>query len=144
MPHGSNDEEKPYFDKELHAAYLATEYTCGRFVLQIGRPHPYFSDFLAREAYVNYAFLTAWNPRSLVLGEAENRQRGEKLKQHLEAQGIIYIPGGAHDPKGEWPVEEGYFVFNAATDRVLEIAGAWEQNAVVLGVRKGKPSLHWV
>jgi hypothetical protein len=144
MPHDPNDKEKPYFDEELHAAYLATEYACGRFVLKIGRRHPYFDDFLAREGFSTYAFITSWNPRSEVKSKAGNLARGQELQLRLEALALDFMAAAAHDPTEKWLVEEGVFLFNVDTEVVLELAATWEQNAVVVGVRGGVPRLLWV
>ncbi|MCX8211932.1 MAG: DUF3293 domain-containing protein [Lewinella sp.] len=143
MPHGSSDQKKPYFDEELHAAYLTTKYTCGRYALKIGRSHPDFDDFLVREDFSTYVFITAWNPRSKALSEAENLARGQKLQLRLKELGLVFMPAAAHDPSEKWAVEKGVFIFNAGTEVVLKLATIWEQNAVVIGVRGGIPELRW-
>lgn len=143
MPHDTTDWGKPYFDEQLHLAYLATEYTCGRFVLKIGRVHPYFNDFLAREGFSTYAFITSWNPRSQPLSEAKNLARAQNFQQSLKARGLDFMPGAAHDPTGNWATEEGVFIFDAATEFILALATTWEQNAVVIGSRGGVPELRW-
>jgi hypothetical protein len=143
MPHDPNDKEKPYFDEKLHEAYLNTEYTCGRFVLKIGRGHPDFSDFLAREGFSSYAFITSWNPRSKALSKADNLARGQKFQLSIKALALDFMAGAAHDSTGEWKMEEGIFLFNVDTEVVLELATTWEQNAVVVGVRGGAPKLLW-
>jgi|AntRauTorckE5430_2_1112549.scaffolds.fasta_scaffold00254_13 hypothetical protein len=143
MPHGSSDQKKPYFDEELHTAYLTTKYTCDQYVLKVGRSHPDFDDFLVREDFSTYVFITAWNPRSKVLSEAENLARGQKLQLRLEELGLVFMPAAAHDPSEKWAVERGVFIFNAGTEVVLKLATIWEQNAVVIGVRGGAPGLLW-
>lgn len=143
MPHDSNDKEKPYFDEELNAAYLVTEYACGRFVIKIGRRHPDFDDFLAREGFSTYAFITSSNPRSKVLSKADNLARGQELQLRIKELALDFMPAAAHDPTGKWLVEEGVFLFNVATEVLLELAATWEQNAVVVGVRGRVPRLLW-
>jgi hypothetical protein len=143
MPHDSSDEEKPYFDEALEVAYRATEYACGRFVVQIGRRHPDFNDFLAREGFSTYAFITSSNPRSKVLSKADNLARGRKFQLRLKELALDFMPAAAHDPTGKWQVEKGVFLFNVDTEVVLKLAAAWEQNAVVVGVRGGAPGLLW-
>ncbi|TXF91147.1 DUF3293 domain-containing protein [Neolewinella aurantiaca] len=143
MPHDSSDREKPYFDEELQTAYLATEYLCKDFVLKIGESHPDFDAFMLSGGHHAYAFLTAWNPRSDALPAAENIARGQQLLLQLEERNLTFMPAVTRDPSGEWGVEEGVFIFNAPPESVLELAAAWQQNAVVLGARGAVPRLVW-
>ena len=67
----------------LIAAYRATDYVLfdpdGDVVLNIGRANPAFDRMLDRRAATSAVVVTAYNPHSVVLSEAENRARHAEL-----------------------------------------------------------------
>lgn len=79
--------------------------------------------------------LTACNPRSEPLSDEANAERHRQLGEQLAQMGYPYLETiGIEDsvqPQNEelWS-EPGYLVLGVSADEVIELARAWEQNAV--------------
>lgn len=132
----------------LDAAYRATRYCAGEFVLLIGRRHGDLDAYLARSGCRGWAYLTAANPRSQCLGEAENRARMAVLQGRLSALGYSFLSGesvaAAPAVHGDWPPEPGVLVLGIGRRQACVLAGAFAQNALVLGRRGGRAKLLWL
>ena len=133
-------------DQALIEAYRATDYVL--FVgdgpdvtLKIGRANPDFDAVLDLRRATTAVVITAYNPRSVVLSEAENRARHAQLTALLDARGYVYAPGEGRDPTGGWKAELECVVFDLPLDAALEIARRFEQNAIVHVERGGAPAL---
>ena len=144
MSYFSSDQRPPRPDEDLATAYGRAEYVCNRFVLRIGQAHPAFDDWLADQGYRNYAFLTAHNPRSVLLSPAVNQARHEQLVQLLRELPLPFAPALGRDPAARWPPEAGVLLFDAGAGRVHHLGRAFDQNAVVEGSRGGVPFLVWL
>lgn len=133
-------------DQALIAAYRATNYVLfvadGREItLNIGVPNPDFDRVLDRHKASTAVVVTAYNPRSVVLPESENRKRHAELTGLLEARGCAYALGEGRDPTGQWRPELECVVFGVAVETGLELARRFEQNAIVFVKRGRAPEL---
>jgi hypothetical protein len=132
-------------DDELIEAYRRTDYVlvraAGDIVLNIGRPSAAFDRELDSRRAGGAVVVTAYNPRSEILPDAENRARHAALTAMLDAGGYDYAPGEGRDPTGRWQPEPGFFVFDIPLDAALELARRFEQNAIVEVARGGAPAL---
>ncbi len=133
-------------DQALIEAYRATDYVL--FVgdgpdvtLNVGRANPDFDRVLGLRRATTAVVITAFNPRSVVLSEAENRARHAELTALLDARGYAYALGEGRDPTGAWKAELECVVFDLPRDAALEIARRFEQNAIVHVERGGAPAL---
>ena len=124
----------------LIEAYRATDYVLfdsgGDLVVNIGRRSADFDRVLMRRGAETAVIVTAYNPRSVVLSETENRARHQQLTALLEAQGHDYALGEGRDPTGQWKAELECVVFGISVEAGLEIARAFDQNAIVF-IRHG-------
>lgn len=135
-------------DERLIEAYRATDYVLfvgdGHDVtLNIGRRNPEFDIVLDRHGATTAVVVTASNPRSVVLTDAENTARHAQLTAFLEAGGHDYALGEGRDPTGAWKAELECVVFGVSVELGLEIAGRFEQNAIVFVTRGGLPELFY-
>ncbi len=73
--------------------------------------------------------ITAWNPGSRRLSEAENGQRHEKLSAEVTSRGWLSFPAVGHDGAGIWR-EESFAVVDPPLGEALELAALFSQNAV--------------
>ncbi|GAB2175697.1 DUF3293 domain-containing protein [Dongia sp. agr-C8] len=133
-------------DQALIAAYRATDYVlfvaAGREVtLNIGVPNAAFDRELERRGVATAAVVTAYNPRSIILSEGENRARHAELTALLEQRGHAYALGEGRDPTGRWTAELECVVFGIPLGTGLEIARRFEQNAIVFVRKGGVPEL---
>lgn len=85
--------------------------------------------FSAEEVWI----LTACNPESKQLTEAENAKRHLELGQQLDELGLHHFYTRGFDPTAgnphEWS-EDGYGVVGDVGEAVMRLAKLWEQNAV--------------
>jgi hypothetical protein len=133
-------------DQSLIAAYRATDYVLfvgdGRDVtLNIDRHNADFDRVLEKRGATTAVVVTAYNPRSIVLSDAENQARHARLTALLESRGHDYALGEGRDPTGHWKPELECVVFGISLQAGLEIARAFDQNAIVFVGRGGAPEL---
>ena len=133
-------------DQTLIAAYRATDYVlfigdAREITLNIGRHNPEFDRVLDGRQATTAVVVTAHNPRSVVLSEAENGERHVRLMSLLESRGYDYALGEGRDPTGHWKAELECVVFGIPVEVGLEIARRFEQNAIVFVTRGGAPEL---
>jgi hypothetical protein len=133
-------------DERLIEAYRATDYVL--FVgdrhdvtLNIGRHNRDFDRELDRRHAAAAVVVTAYNPRSVVLPDADNRARHAELIALLDARGHDYALGEGRDPTGGWQAELECVVFGIPVETGLELARRFEQNAIVFVARGGVPEL---
>jgi hypothetical protein len=140
------DLEKAMLDQALIDAYRATNYVLfldeeREITLNIGVPSPAFDRMLDRRGVETAVVVTAYNPRSVVLSDAENRARHAELTEMLNARGYDYALGEGRDPTGHWKAELECVVFGISMEVGLEIARRFDQNAIVFVRRGGLPEL---
>jgi hypothetical protein len=125
----------------LIEAYRATDYVLfdaeGEVTVNIGRRSAAFDAVLARRGAATAVIVTAYNPRSIVLAEAENRARHAELVALIEARGYGYALGEGRDPTGHWKAELECVVFGIAAEAGIDLARAFDQNAIVF-IRRGQ------
>ena len=83
------------------------------------------------------AFLTAWNPRSELLSETENKKRNIQLRSKLQPFITYESIGQSIDEK--WAGEESFFILDIDKASVEQLAVEFEQFAYVWCV-KDKPA----
>jgi len=82
----------------------------------------------------SWAYLTAWNPGSVIQMDFVNRQKQEELELFLRGAGYAVLPGVARDPRGEWPDEESILVFGLGWEKALLLGRKFNQNAILAGL----------
>jgi hypothetical protein len=117
-------------------------------VLQIGRHHDDLDAYLGRCGCRAWAYLTAANPRSQRLGEAENKARMVELQSRLTTLGYTFLTGDsvavAPALHGDWPPEPGLLVLGIDRRQACALAGVFAQNALVFGRCGGRAKLLWL
>jgi hypothetical protein len=88
-----------------------------------------------------FAVITAYNPRSEKMSDAENRERHAALEAVVRARGFSYAPSCSTSPAGTWR-EEGLVVFDATLAEALELGRQFDQHAVLYG-QGGRVTLAW-
>jgi hypothetical protein len=134
-------------DISLWAAYIRAEYRVGHpentIVLRVGEgaegleriaPVPFGHD-------MSWAYLTAWNPGSVLQMDFVNRGRQENLELSLRGSGYGVLPGVSSDPTGQWPDEEGILAFGLGWEHALTLGRRFGQNAILAGLGEGRVQL---
>lgn len=133
-------------DPELVEAFRATEYLVQAetpFVLRVDQSSAALDALLDAVGRDCAAFVTAWNPFSVVTDEATNRAAQARLEAELRAAGHAPVPGCGRDPLGHWPGEPSLLVPGLGRDAALDLGHRYGQHAV-LWVRRGAPvELAW-
>ncbi len=116
-------------------AYLQTHYRVlgeAPFVLQIGAPSAALAALHTAKRVDCSAFITACNPYSQALGDADNAQRQADLAQELKTRGLAYLEGVGQHPSNQWKGESSFLVLGLSREAAKVLGARFEQNAVVL------------
>jgi hypothetical protein len=91
-------------------------------------------DRLLRYAHTStFAYLTAWNPHSTNLNQADNQQRHQQLCRDLQQRNITFLTGYAIPNTEEWEPEACVFAFNMSRTIVHELCETYAQDCAVVG-----------
>ena len=101
-------------------------------------------DLLLNEAQCqHWAFISACNPQSIQLTEAENSVRMEHLITVVEQGGWAYLPALGEGATGDWPPEESLLVLGIQAAEALALARQFDQAALLLGALGEPVRLVW-
>jgi hypothetical protein len=110
-------------------------------VLRIGLPSAELAAVHVEQRVVCSAYITACNPRSAPLSDADNHQRQLALAAEVTRRGLFFLPGvGQHSSNG-WPGEPSYLVFGLSLEEAMALGREWEQNAIVWAGEDAVPQL---
>ncbi|MCB0641144.1 MAG: hypothetical protein KDC44_05865, partial [Phaeodactylibacter sp.] len=75
------DDSLKSIDQHLLQAYQNTSYRIFEppLTIRIGQPHPALDQWLRSSGHSTWTYLTAYNPGSQLLSDAENEQAQQKL-----------------------------------------------------------------
>jgi hypothetical protein len=76
-------------------------------------------------------FITAYNPHSQLLSDADNQNRNTELEQWIIVNGHLVIKGQGEDPTENWPPEASFLIPQLGMEEGKALGRYWEQNAVV-------------
>lgn len=114
------------------------------FDLKVGIAHAEFAAWLDAQRVDSWAIVTACNPYSEPLSDAENAQRmkhlGESLRREFPGESIFQALGLAAD--GSWD-EVSVLVVGISEERAKMLGKEFEQNAVVYGESDAIARLIW-
>lgn len=116
------------------SAYLETHYyVLGSlpFTLLIGEQNAELASIYKSTNTHCSAFITACNPFSEQLTDAENQERQSQLSKELDKRSLKYIDGKGQHPNGEWPAEVSFLVLGLSLEAAKKLAVQFEQNAIV-------------
>lgn len=133
----------------MSAAALLEAYRTTRFVAYDGDRHvvatvgehvPAMDELLNRLAARSGVFITAWNPRSIVLSPERNAAAAGRLEARVLAEGFRTLPHRGFSADPAWHPEEGLFVLDIDFDYAIAMATDFGQNAVT-AVSIGRPAI---
>lgn len=130
---------------ELVEAYKRTQYHAfagsGEIVLRIGEPSRDAAQLIQAAGASGGAFITAENPFSEQLTEAENAVRQDQLREDLVKLGASVIEGAGQGDDPSWPAEASYAVIGISREQACELGRKYQQNAIVWFDAGGTPEL---
>lgn len=138
---GAEDRALP---QSLLDAYRATRYivqTEPPLVLRIDQGNAALAALLAAHSLATAAIVSAANPASVRLPEAENAIRHRALEAAVTQQGFAAIATVHVADAGDWPDETGLLVLGASPRAAAELGQRFGQNAIVTITADGVPQL---
>jgi len=122
-------------EADLLAAYQRTDYALfeddQETIARIGKADPAIDKLLQRHGAERGTIITAWNPESVVLTQAENAVRETELWNWIGAQKLFALAAEGRDPTGEWLPEQSCLIFDIAADAAEALGRQYGQNAIV-------------
>jgi hypothetical protein len=122
-------------------AYRATSYRAGGLRLRVGEVCPPLDAVLAAGGWQGAAFLTAFNPGSVLLSDAENRRRQAELAAAVA--GWSCLPGEGVGDADDWPPEPSLLVLGVSATEADALARRFGQAAWVWYPIGGPAELRW-
>jgi hypothetical protein len=130
--------------KELIQAYQNTSYVVqeenNNWHLNINQINPAFNAWLSQQNIQQWAFITAYNPYSQALNNAENLALQNQIKSILLQNGFKFWEAYGKG-EGDWPAEPSVFIANIHYDYAFKLAQQFKQNAYVYGQLNQAPQL---
>lgn len=131
--------------ESIRRAWLDSDYRVrlphgGHAGIRCGQPLP--APLLALLNHVGepWGYITAWNPRSVMLPVASNRIRQRRLRDELKADSCRYY-GGIGVGVDHWR-EPSLFVVGIGYTRLDELARHFGQLSVIRGIGNSPAELH--
>jgi len=124
-------------DKSLEEAYKATRYEVslpeGTATIRIGRVCKKLEETCIRHSVKSWAFITAYNPLSRLLSDAENRHRQQVLESLLNVGKYQFYIGEGVGESNDWPSESSFLVLGIDQQKALAYGRVFDQYAIVYG-----------
>lgn len=125
-----------------HAAHYQVRHPHGAFTLKTDSPSRELAALLRETGHSCAAFITACNPHSWPVGDAENARAQQQLAGQLQQQGYAAIPAIGLDPAGEWQGEESFLVPGLELETAKSLGEQYAQNAILwMDVESAVPQL---
>lgn len=136
-------------DPALDAAYRATTYVVvmpdgTELALRVGERSAPLDRLLAATGHDHWAFVTACNPRSRRLDDAQNTERMARLAKVVQARGLDTLPAAGRGEAGDWPAEPSLLVLGIEEPDAITLGRLFDQHAIVVGSRGEPPRLAWI
>lgn len=134
----------------LERAYQATTYRVSptekaAWVLRAGAPSPReLESWLIAERYSCWSLLSACNPASCRLSEAENTERQVDLRACLIRENWRFFSGENQADANDWPPEANFWIPGMRRDTAERLASVYGQNAFLWGCLGQNTELVWV
>jgi hypothetical protein len=134
-------------DPALLAAYIETTYWVSSqpqpIGLRIGCKSAELERMLAAHRVSQWAFVTAWNPRSQLRSHWYNLGREQALLSEVSRRGLRWLPGLAAGDRSDWPAEPALFLLGMSRAEARRLGRRFRQNAVVVGELGRVAQLVW-
>jgi hypothetical protein len=118
---------------ELLQAYLNTNYQVQELdiKIRIAQIDENLERMLVELNVQEWAFITAYNPRSVLLSDDENSKRHQELKNDVSSLTFFEGQGVGEDPA--WKPEKSLLILGLSRQSAKEMGLKYGQNAIVIG-----------
>ncbi len=122
-------------DESLLAAWRKSEYQVETdqvtLVLHIDEHSPDLEALMQVATVDCAAYITADNPFSSVVSDADNAAARQRLQARLNAEGWRCLPGLGIDPTGDHPGEHSLLVLGISLDDAIKVGREFDQRAIL-------------
>jgi hypothetical protein len=130
--------------ESLRHAYEATDFRVedapdGPFSLRVGEPSSTIDRLLTATGVNHWTYITACNPGSQLLSDAENARRMQELGGRVRELGFTTYHGKGVGTIGNWPPEPSLLVLGIDEPQAVALARQFGQAAILIG-RLGEPA----
>jgi hypothetical protein len=129
----------------LFDAYRSTSFFAntsrGRLCLRVGRMSPELDALLVACGVRTWAYVTGFNPGSILLTPDENERRHQRLEGEVRRRGYTTFVGEGIGDDGQWPPERSLLIVGIGRDDAIRLGREFEQRAVVYGDSGGPAML---
>lgn len=118
----------------LLRAYRETDYVVFAeppFTLRVDEANPALLDLQETRGVRVSVYLTACNPGSQLLPEAENADRQARLRSTLVARAHPLYEGIGRHPGGGWPGEPSFLILGLELAEAVALGREWGQRAIL-------------
>ena len=126
---------RPTVSQQLVDSYVNTIYRIDTapqpIYLRIDEFSPPLALLLQETNRQSAAIISAYNPFSRQLFDAQNLQVHEQLRFYLRNHAYSFIEGRNIDPTGQWPIEKSFFVSSIDLNTAQALGCQFRQNAIV-------------
>lgn len=123
--------------KEQQTAYKNTRYEAKleneTAIIRIGMRCQSLDKLCEAHAVSSWAFITACNPLSQELTDADNQHRQHLLKSLLAAGGYLHYEGSGVGESGDWPPEPSFLILGMGKHKAMAYAQVFDQHAICYG-----------
>jgi uncharacterized protein DUF3293 len=130
-------------DQHVLEAYLNTVYTTEKpkLSIKIGEINHPLNVFLFDNNSFYWAFVSASNPCSAVLSDAENDVRHKNMIEKVKTMNLRFCEGLGIPSENNWKDEKSLLILDISKKEAMKLGKAYNQNAIVYGKANKAPEL---
>ena len=124
--------------KELLDAYRNAVYQIFKekekeiITLTVGSKSEELIRLIINQNVISATFITAFNPKSVILSEEENASRNEELRKDIANLKLQYFEGVGFDATNtDWLPEKHFLILGLDRDHSINLAKKYDQNAIL-------------
>lgn len=123
---------------EVFEAYKNTTYRVyspiGEIDIRIGVLNPLLKELLLSNNVASWAFITAYNPYSVMQDVGVNTLLNTQLEDYLSGKRYVFFKGMGVGDDDSWEPEASFMVLNIGKEDAIKLGRQIKQNAIVVGV----------
>lgn len=123
---------------ELFEAYKNTTYRVylplGEIEIRIGVMNLLLKELLLNKSSESWAFITAYNPYSVMQDAGVNTILNTQLERYLLEKQYLFFKGMGVGDDDSWEAEASFMVLDIRKEDAVKLARQFKQNAIVVGV----------
>ncbi len=140
------DDSSVNIDQQLLKAYLNARYYIVKpsLNIKVGQESKGLDTFLMDNNAFYWAFVSAWNPHSVLLNRLENEGRHQALMQNLIEARYTFCEGFGESHDDAWPPERSLLILDIPRIDAMRLGRRYQQNAILYGALNKPAELVWL